>query len=153
MKRTPEEQAKWLSELPSHRLAFEDVERRSKSPALDLPVERLLIDHTAATGIDHQGTVRQCCQDLGVNQMSGVVVEGHVHAQDVAATGHLEGARGMLDTQLLGLFGRQGTAPGHDAHTEGGSPVRHLLADPAHSQQAESRAVDPNSTVKLLFIC
>ena len=26
MKRTPEEQAKWLSELPSHRLAFEDVE-------------------------------------------------------------------------------------------------------------------------------
>ena len=26
MKRTPEEQARWLSELPSHRLAFEDVE-------------------------------------------------------------------------------------------------------------------------------
>jgi len=26
MKRTPEEQAKWLSELPSHRLAFEDIE-------------------------------------------------------------------------------------------------------------------------------
>lgn len=26
MKRTPEEQAKWLSELPSHRLAFEDID-------------------------------------------------------------------------------------------------------------------------------
>jgi uncharacterized protein (TIGR00730 family) len=26
MKRTPEEQARWLSELPSHRLAFEDVD-------------------------------------------------------------------------------------------------------------------------------
>lgn len=43
MKRTPEEQAKWLSELPSHRLAYEDVEflHREELRPLRLQLELL----------------------------------------------------------------------------------------------------------------
>ncbi len=43
MKRTPEEQAKWLSELPSHRIAFEDVDflRREDLRAVRLQLEHL----------------------------------------------------------------------------------------------------------------
>ncbi len=43
MKRTPEEQAKWLSELPSHRLAYEDVDflHREELRPLRLQLELL----------------------------------------------------------------------------------------------------------------
>ena len=42
MKRTPEEQAKWLSELPSHRIAFEDVDFLHRD---DLRAVRLQLEH------------------------------------------------------------------------------------------------------------
>ncbi len=43
MKRTPEEQAKWLSELPSHRMAFEDIDflRRDELRPVRLQLELL----------------------------------------------------------------------------------------------------------------
>ena len=42
MKRTPEEQAKWLSQLPSHRIAFEDVDFLHRD---DLRAVRLQLEH------------------------------------------------------------------------------------------------------------
>ena len=42
MKRTPEEQAQWLSELPSHRIAFEDVDFLHRE---DLRAVRLQLEH------------------------------------------------------------------------------------------------------------
>ena len=124
--------------------------RPARSPRVSMADQGVLIDQLPAGRVDDEGAGREGLQQRPPDEVSGLGLQGEVDAQDVRALASVEGRRGVLDAQLGGLGGREGSRPRPDVDAEGVRPRDDLSADAPDPQQGEGLAEEAVRLPELL---
>ena len=114
---------------------------RPHVPADDGVGERLLVDQTAARGVDDDHAGLGLGQRLRADQARGLRGLRQVHRDEVGA-GQQVVERQQFDAELSRARLRHVRVVGDDVGAEGRQPLGHQLADPAQAHHANGLAVD-----------
>jgi hypothetical protein len=120
------------------RFAFECIQSRRRHLTAPKSSDEILIHyHSASRGIDHDRTVRQARNGLGIEEMVRLLCLRCMQAQK--RTDSKQILRVIVEYRILFYFGRQVIRiEVVDFHPEPASAFSDRLADPAHTEDTEN---------------
>ncbi len=111
--------------------------------------QRLLVYQAAPSGVDDARPIFHSRQRLGAHEAAGVVGEGQMEGEEVAACQHLvQGLRSLHPQLPKPLSGDEGVV-GEDAHAQAQRPPGDLLADAAQPEDAQDLVAQLDAGVPL----
>ena len=131
------------------RLAREDVDRRSRDmPRLHGVSEILLVDDAAARAVDEAHALLHACDRILVEHVLRILVQRHVHRDEVRLLDHLV-ERADRDAHRLGALLVDVRIVADDVHIEGERTLGDARADAPHADDAERLAAQLDADVLL----